>query len=425
MENHPETRKHGAVKKETFFSPALGVKKNYHIYLPPGYEEPAERYPVLYLFRGHEKEWFDPYQDHSRGGTAIQHLADELIQSGSMGEMIIVGVSMTSDDGAVYGLGINFLNPRKAREHAGIGSGRFEDYFTRDVISHIDTTYRTIPERAHRGMDGFSLGGFCSVMLAIKHPELFSSVGSYDGSFMFRNMKDPRRSSPHNDDNLWVRNDELFAPAFRRPRKNRYDVEYLRSYNPLDLLEKLSAKEKKQIQMMQFYIKSAAFDGFQGNRDRSVHLVTLFQLHGIENCVSSLVLSSDSHHNWKFADLHMRETLTKHSRAFGLKLPSSIKFHQDYPAKNVEIIAVGSAEPAHKGVPIIYDVHKDIPLKVEIFNLHGEHVTTLKYEQHHCGRHSIEWNGRNEADHWVSSDLYFIQFSTPAGTLRQKFVFLR
>lgn len=424
MEQHPKHPKHGTVKKETFFSPALGISKQYHIYLPPGYEESDWHYPVLYLFRGHEKEWFDPYQDHSRGGTAVQHLADELIMTGHIGKMIIVGVSMTSDDGEVYGLGVNFLNPQKAKDHPGVGSGKFEDYFTRDLISHIDRSYRSIPDRAHRGTDGFSLGGFCSVMLAIKHPELFSSVGSYDGSFMFRNMKDPRRSSPHSDDTLWVRSDDLFAPAFRRPRHNRYDVDYLQSYNPLDLLEKLSPDAKSQIQSTQFYIKSAAFDGFQGNRDRSVHLVTLFQLHGIENRVSSLILSSDAHHNWKFADLHMRETLPKHSRAFGLK-PPQINFHQDHLTRNVEIVAVESAEPAHKGVAITYHVYKDIPLKVDIFNLHGEHVTTLKYEQHHCGRHSIEWNGRNSTDHWVSSDLYFVQFSTPAGTLRQKFVFLR
>lgn len=57
---------------------------------------------------------------------------------------------------------------------------------------HIDAAYRTIPERTHRGMDGFSLGGFCSVMLAVKHPELFSTVGSYDGSFMFRTLKNER-----------------------------------------------------------------------------------------------------------------------------------------------------------------------------------------------------------------------------------------
>lgn len=424
MEQHPKHPKHGAVRKEAFFSPALGISKQYQIYLPPGYQESGRRYPVLYLFRGHEKEWFDPYQDHSRGGTAIQHLADELIQAGKIGEMIIVGVSMTSDDGEVYGLGINFLNPEKAKGHPGIGSGKFEDYFTRDLISHIDTAYRTIPDRAHRGADGFSLGGFCSVMLAIKHPELFASVGSYDGSFMFRNLNDPRYSFPTGDDTLWVRSDDLFAPAFRRRGHNRYDIDYLLSYNSLNLLEKLPPKKKALVQATNFYIKSAAFDGFQGNRDRSVHLVTLFQLYGIKNRVSSMVLSNDAHHNWKFADLHIRKTLPKHSRAFGL-IPPPINFHQDHRTKNIEIIAVENAEPAHKGVTITYDVHRDIPLKVDIFNLHGEHVITLKYEQHHCGRHSVEWTGRNTADHWVSSDLYFVQFNTPAGTLRQKFVFLR
>ena len=46
----------GSVSRETFDSPILGVKKNYQIYLPPGYyRSPQKHFPVLYLFRGHER----------------------------------------------------------------------------------------------------------------------------------------------------------------------------------------------------------------------------------------------------------------------------------------------------------------------------------------------------------------------------------
>ena len=411
--------------KKSFFSKILGVKKHYNIYLPPGYKKSDKRYPVLYLFRGHEDEWFDPYMDHSRGGCAIQHLADELIRNGIIGEMIIVGVSMTSDDGQILGLGINMLNPKAAKMHKGSGSGKFEDYFIEDVISHIDSTYRTIPDRACRGMDGFSLGGYTSVMLAIKHPHLFSSVGSYDGSHMFRDLNDPRHSLGKHDDFLWVRNDKMFGPVFRKPGKKKYDIEHLLSYNPLNILDELFGYEKGLMQSIRFYIRTAAFDGFQGNRDRGVHLVTLLQLHGIENQAPSLVLSSDAHHTWKFADLHMRETLKQHSRAFGLQpVKKSLPEDKEF-LTNMELVAVEETTPFYKKIIIDYRVYKKIPIKVEILSLQGESIKTLQYETHSCGRHKIEWKGLNASGHLVGSGLYFALLSTPNGAIRKKFLFLR
>ena len=425
MSSKSQNLKYGSVSKKTFFSSVLGIEKQYNIYLPPRYNQSEDRYPVLYLFRGHEDEWFDPYMDHSRGGNAIQHLADELIQTAAIGKMIIVGVSMTSDDGQVYGLGMNMLNPKLAKAHNGIGSGKFEDYFTQDFIPHIDSTYRTIADRAGRGMDGFSLGGYTSVMLAIKYPQLFSSVGSYDGSHMFRDLNDPRLSFGKHDDYLWVRNDKMFAPVFRKPGKKKYDISHLLSYNPLNILDELFGYEKGLLQSIRFYIKTAAFDGFQGNRDRGVHLVTLFQLHGIENHASSLILSSDAHHTWKFADLHMRETLKKHSEAFGVQPEEKTISAETEFLTNVELISVKETTPLHKTITIDYRVYKEIPIKVEILSMQGESIKTLKQETHACGRHQIEWKGLNATGHLIGSGLYFVLISTPTGAIRKKFLFLR
>ena len=419
----------GSVSRETFDSPILGVKKNYQIYLPPGYyRSPQKHFPVLYLFRGHEKEWFDPYQDHSRGGVAIQHLADELINAGEIGEMIIVGPGMMSDDGEVYGLGVNFLNPAQAKQHSGIGSGRFEDYFVTDVIGHIEREYRAIPKQQARGADGFSLGGYTAVMLALKHPGLFSSVGSYDGSHMFLHLNDPRYSlnSYHDLDTLWVRNDKMFAPAFCNPGRKKYNIEHLRRYSSLDILEGLTAAQKKRIrQKIKFYIKTAAFDGFQGNRDRGVHLVTLFQLFGIPNHASALVLSSDAHHTWKFADLHMRETLIRHAETMGAeKLTIHEKKGESF-LTNIEIISTRHSDPFRHTVQVKYRIYEEGPVKINILNLTGEQVVTLQQAHHPCGHHQIVWQGQNGQGHWVPSGVYFAEFVTLGGTIRKKFVFLR
>lgn len=304
MKNHTAT-----VLLQSFFSAALGIEKKYCLYLPPGYRQSNRRYAVLYLFRGHEQEWFDRYMDKSRGGRAVQDLLDEMIAAGKIPPIIAVGVGLTSDDHQVYGLGVNFLNPAAAGGHPGIGSGLWERYLRHDLISHIDNTYRSIPDSAARAADGFSLGGYTAVMLAIKHPGLFGAVGSYDGSHMFHNLNDPRLPGDRPDDSLWLREDAMFAPAFRRKGRKNYDHDYILSYNPLNLLDNMPTAQKSILRKTRFSIRSAAGDGMAGNRDRALHLLTLLNRHGIANTAGHLVLSEAAGHTWKDADRHLRENL--------------------------------------------------------------------------------------------------------------------
>ena len=60
----------------SFRSASLGVMKRYTVYLPPGYDEADERCSVLYLFRGHEREWANAHEDGSRGGATVVGLLD-------------------------------------------------------------------------------------------------------------------------------------------------------------------------------------------------------------------------------------------------------------------------------------------------------------------------------------------------------------
>src|SRR6476620_9262323 len=53
-------------RRVTINSAALGVLKSFYVSLPPGYSSAGnmqQRYPVLYLFRGHEHEWIHRFQD--------------------------------------------------------------------------------------------------------------------------------------------------------------------------------------------------------------------------------------------------------------------------------------------------------------------------------------------------------------------------
>ena len=60
-------------------STALGIRKRFYIYTPPNHDPQRERVPVLYLFRGHETEWINPYQDPPRSGRTVIDVYEELL----------------------------------------------------------------------------------------------------------------------------------------------------------------------------------------------------------------------------------------------------------------------------------------------------------------------------------------------------------
>lgn len=150
-----------SVYHNSFYSPSLGKEKGYCIYLPPSYHEnPHARYSTVYLLPGlmdYEVTWFEK-------GHVKEHM-DHLIYGGKTGEMIIV--SADKDDAALD----------RGRK------GEFAGYLARDLVGHIDTEFRTIASRQHRGIEGLSLGAGWAVFMGVHFPELYCSVGALSGGF--------------------------------------------------------------------------------------------------------------------------------------------------------------------------------------------------------------------------------------------------
>ncbi|HZI23218.1 MAG TPA: alpha/beta hydrolase family protein [Gemmatimonadales bacterium] len=172
----------GAVRFARFFSAALGVEKRYVIYLPPSYSSaPQRRYPVAYYLHGlwgQESDWV------SQGD--IDAVADSLI-AGGMHELILV---MPDGDDAWY---TNWEEPRSYAECAAdsitrrsppgycVVHAHYADYVAGDLVRHIDSTYRTLADRQHRGIAGLSMGGYGAISLALTHPDVFAAAASHSG----------------------------------------------------------------------------------------------------------------------------------------------------------------------------------------------------------------------------------------------------
>ncbi len=58
----------------------------------------------------------------------------------------------------------------------------YETFTTKELVSYIDTRYRTIADRPHRFVVGTSGGGHGAWFLASYHPELYSVVASLSGT---------------------------------------------------------------------------------------------------------------------------------------------------------------------------------------------------------------------------------------------------
>jgi enterochelin esterase-like enzyme len=141
------------------------------VYLPPGYERGARRYPVIHVLAGFLGSG-QSFLNWSYSGESLDRRLDRLIASGVMKPCIVVlPDAMTSYGGSQY------INSR--------GTGRYADYFAREVVPFVDETFRTLPSARHRAVVGKSSGGFGALYHAMTHPELFSAVASHSGDMYF------------------------------------------------------------------------------------------------------------------------------------------------------------------------------------------------------------------------------------------------
>lgn len=293
-------------RRVTLHSKALGIKKSFYFSFPPGYHRIANakrRYPVLYLFRGHEHEWIHRWQDKSRHGRTVIDVYRHLLREGKVGPMILVFPGISSDDNRVPGLLVNFREPELVTGAPGVGTGRFEDYFFDELIPCVDAKFRTIADRSGRAVDGFSLGGFQSIKAAAQRPDLFISAGSFDGTFLYATN---RGKSVRVRDR--VLHNPMFAPAFGHPLQ----LGFVAENSPANLLLR---GERGALADVQWMISSGPqlAEPWQSNYFRAQHVIEILTSSRIENAIPAVL--SKAKHSWSWADKHMEITLPLHWQA--------------------------------------------------------------------------------------------------------------
>ena len=156
------------VRHATFHSKANNATVGYNIFLPPGYdtaENANRRYPVVYYLHGGRP-------GGEQKSVALAADIGEAQRLGKVPPMIYV-----------------FVNGGKL-SHYDIPGSLGETAFVKELIPHIDKTYRTIAKREGRAVEGFSQGGRGTARILFKHRDLFVSAAPMGGGHQYEKTID-------------------------------------------------------------------------------------------------------------------------------------------------------------------------------------------------------------------------------------------
>jgi S-formylglutathione hydrolase FrmB len=154
----------GKIIVEKINSPALqntggeNPVRSVTIYLPPGYDQTANRYPVIYYLHGFsETDSSTIHSDH------FDQLLNKAIATGKIKPVIVVLPNeYTLYRGSIY-------------TNSSL-TGNWADFTGKEVVKYIDQHYRTIPNKDSRGVTGYSMGGGGAIKLGMLFPDTFSVV---------------------------------------------------------------------------------------------------------------------------------------------------------------------------------------------------------------------------------------------------------
>lgn len=149
----------GHVESGTFPSPIQDIDQRYRIYLPPCYQGSDRLYPALYLFHG------NIYTESQWDSLGIDEAADDGISAGVLPPFIIV-----------MPFGGDIANTTSG------GDWSFEGVFLQELVPTVEEKYCVWTEPAGRAIGGLSRGGYWSLEIGFRHPELFAAVGGHSAA---------------------------------------------------------------------------------------------------------------------------------------------------------------------------------------------------------------------------------------------------
>lgn len=149
----------GKIVTDSLQSKILGAQVKYNVYLPESFDTANKLYPVVYLLHGLGGD----YRNWSEK-TNLRIVADELIGSGEIEEMVIIMPNAGGKD-----------RHKTWNGYFNMPGWNYEDFFFNELIPQVEQKYRIVSDKHHRAVMGLSMGGGGSTVYCQKHPDMFSS----------------------------------------------------------------------------------------------------------------------------------------------------------------------------------------------------------------------------------------------------------
>lgn len=128
------------------------------VFLPPSYAiDKARRYPVVYALHGYSvgaEQWSKEIH--------VPQTIEGAFAKGAKDMIVVLPDSKTVHNGSMYS--------------SSVTTGDFENFVARDLVTYIDSHYRTLPARESRGLVGHSMGGYGASRIGMKHADVFGSL---------------------------------------------------------------------------------------------------------------------------------------------------------------------------------------------------------------------------------------------------------
>ncbi|MEO8592792.1 MAG: alpha/beta fold hydrolase [Candidatus Solibacter sp.] len=134
------------------------VDRDAIVFLPPSYASNRnKRYPVVYALHG-----YSIGADQWSKEIHVPQTIEGAFAQGAVEMIVVLPDSKTLHNGSMYS--------------SSVTTGDFEKYIWHDVVAYMDSHYRTLPNRASRGLVGHSMGGYGASRIGMRHPDVFGSL---------------------------------------------------------------------------------------------------------------------------------------------------------------------------------------------------------------------------------------------------------
>lgn len=262
----------GRVVTDSIYSKAMNCHVLFNVYLPDGFTQSADKYPVVYLLHG----LTGTHTDWEYLGN-VRLTADELISSGEAQPMVIIMPNAGHPDRNNHWNGYFDMPGR-----------RYETFFFTELLPAAETKYKAIGNKANRAIMGLSMGGGVSIVYAQKHPDKFSS--SY-------------AMSP------WLESTDALKGNPNRKDKFYYLTESIADNSAIRFISDADETTKQQLRTVKWFFDCGDDDFLF---DSSINI---FRLYKAANIRSELRIRNGTH-NWEYWRASLRLALPFASRGF-------------------------------------------------------------------------------------------------------------